>query len=110
MNRNESRESFRSITGFVYLKFGPRFLHVERPYCTNIHSKIGDWDKWIRKDGALHRNRDVIVPEVSRVFHAGDGGAHVNGFEQATFFDRIITTSASMAALEPLSGYVLQFR
>ena len=34
------------------------------------------------------KNRDVIVPEINRVKHAGGGGVHVTGWLQAKHFDK----------------------
>ena len=35
------------------------------------------WDHWIRENSAM-RSRNVIIPEVSRVFHAGVDGVFMN--------------------------------
>ena len=33
-------------------------------------------------------NKTSIIPEVSRTFHRGFGGFHVNGWEQVYYLDR----------------------
>ncbi|KAL7636772.1 UNVERIFIED_CONTAM: hypothetical protein RMT77_012526 [Armadillidium vulgare] len=48
-----------------------------------------DWDWWLGLT-FTKQNRHVIVPEVSRTFHAGSAGAHVTGWEQAFFYDQMI--------------------
>ena len=52
----------------------------------------GDWDKWMMRDISLRKGRDVVIPEVSRVFHDGGEGVHVTGFFQHIFYDNIVTT------------------
>ncbi|XP_063872291.1 protein O-linked-mannose beta-1,2-N-acetylglucosaminyltransferase 1-like isoform X2 [Scylla paramamosain] len=49
----------------------------------------GDWDLWLTRE-SLRKGRDVVSPEVSRTFHAGSSGVHVNGFEQELYFNRMI--------------------
>jgi len=51
-------------------------------------SQQAEWDKWFMKSKGASRGRDVIVPEVSRTFHDGGGGAHVSGYAQVTFYER----------------------
>ena len=50
---------------------------------------MGDWDWWLTWED-LRKGRDVVSPEVSRTFHAGSAGLHVNGFEQELYFNRMI--------------------
>lgn len=60
----------------------------------------GDWDKWILRHES--NSHDVIIPEVSRVYHEGSQGVHVSGFFQSTFYKRIITNQNRSAQLQDL--------
>ncbi|XP_050738807.1 protein O-linked-mannose beta-1,2-N-acetylglucosaminyltransferase 1-like [Eriocheir sinensis] len=66
----------------------------------------GDWDWWLMKAWA-QRNRDVVSPEVSRTFHAGNAGEHVDGFEQHLYYNRILTSTQPGTRLRDISGVVL---
>ncbi|KAK8405701.1 hypothetical protein O3P69_001896 [Scylla paramamosain] len=78
-----------------------------RQVITNwIPNGPGDWDWWLMKARA-QRGRDVVSPEVSRTFHAGNAGEHVDGFEQHLYYSRILTTSRPDIRLRDLPGVVL---
>ncbi|XP_050738809.1 protein O-linked-mannose beta-1,2-N-acetylglucosaminyltransferase 1-like isoform X2 [Eriocheir sinensis] len=51
--------------------------------------KKADWDWWLTWEDR-RKGRDVVSPEVSRTFHAGSAGVHVNGFEQELYFNRML--------------------
>ncbi|XP_047740581.1 protein O-linked-mannose beta-1,2-N-acetylglucosaminyltransferase 1 [Hyalella azteca] len=48
-----------------------------------------DWD-WRLHHPRLRRGRHALVPEVSRSFHSGSSGAHINGWSQALIFSNMI--------------------
>lgn len=52
------------------------------------------------------RGRDLASPEVSRTFHAGSAGAHVDGFEQQLYYGRMMMTSDPDVKLENLTRWV----
>ena len=41
-DQNQPSDPFRPITGFVYLQFGTRILHVERPYWCWCYNSVTD--------------------------------------------------------------------
>ncbi|XP_071515435.1 protein O-linked-mannose beta-1,2-N-acetylglucosaminyltransferase 1-like [Panulirus ornatus] len=67
----------------------------------------GDWDWWLMRAWA-QRGRDVASPEVSRTFHAGTAGAHVDGFEQHIYYNRIMTSRDPRTRLQNLTGVILE--
>ncbi|CAL4074783.1 unnamed protein product, partial [Meganyctiphanes norvegica] len=72
-----------------------------------VQGTVGDWD-WILMHENNRRGRDVVVPEVSRTFHAGAAGAHVDGFEQYLYFNRMITSQSPIYIL--LDNYLRNLR
>ncbi|XP_069960800.1 protein O-linked-mannose beta-1,2-N-acetylglucosaminyltransferase 1-like [Cherax quadricarinatus] len=69
----------------------------------------GDWDWYLMRAWA-QRGRDVVSPEVSRTFHAGNAGAHVDGFEQHLYYNRILTSHDPHTRLHNLSRSELIIR
>ncbi|XP_045618222.1 protein O-linked-mannose beta-1,2-N-acetylglucosaminyltransferase 1-like [Procambarus clarkii] len=67
----------------------------------------GDWDWWLMRAWA-QRGRDVVSPEVSRTFHAGNAGAHVDGFEQHLYYSRMLTSQVPHIVLQNLSSIILE--
>ncbi|XP_042885982.1 protein O-linked-mannose beta-1,2-N-acetylglucosaminyltransferase 1-like isoform X2 [Penaeus japonicus] len=67
---------------------------------------VGDWDYWLMH-ADQQRGRDVASPEVSRIYHAGSTGVHVDGFEQHLFFGRMVTTTSPEVRLENLTSILL---
>ncbi|XP_064111539.1 protein O-linked-mannose beta-1,2-N-acetylglucosaminyltransferase 1-like [Macrobrachium nipponense] len=70
-----------------------------------IPGEEGDWD-WYLMGASSQRGRDVVSPEVSRTLHAGSAGAHVDGFEQHLYYNRMISTSDPHARLANLEGII----
>ena len=64
-----------------------------------------DWALWLSRID-LRRNRDVIIPELSRVFHAGAAGIHVSGYEQVTYFDRITINQDPWVEIQDIDEFV----
>ena len=51
-----------------------------------------DWDIWMRGD-ENRKNRECIIPDVSRTFHFGSKGLNMNPFFQAIHFsNRLLNT------------------
>ncbi|XP_064105013.1 protein O-linked-mannose beta-1,2-N-acetylglucosaminyltransferase 1-like [Macrobrachium nipponense] len=61
----------------------------------------GDWDWWLHAQDSRH-GRDVLVPEISRTFHAGSAGAHVTGWAQESFFNHMIYNKDPLVKLRGL--------
>ncbi|XP_063600033.1 protein O-linked-mannose beta-1,2-N-acetylglucosaminyltransferase 1-like [Penaeus indicus] len=67
---------------------------------------VGDWDFWLMRADS-QRGRDLASPEVSRTFHAGSAGAHVDGFEQQLYYGRMMMTRDPDVRLENLTSILL---
>ncbi|XP_068220210.1 protein O-linked-mannose beta-1,2-N-acetylglucosaminyltransferase 1-like [Palaemon carinicauda] len=83
---------------------------VTRRYTEEVIQKwvpegVGDWDYWLAWED-LRRGRDVVFPEVSRTFHAGSSGVHVSGFEQETYFNRMIFNQQPDVKLNDITSVV----
>ncbi|XP_068225437.1 protein O-linked-mannose beta-1,2-N-acetylglucosaminyltransferase 1-like [Palaemon carinicauda] len=63
----------------------------------------GDWDWWLHAQDSRH-GRDVLVPEISRTFHAGSAGAHVTGWAQESFFNHMIYNKDPLVKLRDLQS------
>ncbi|XP_068220209.1 protein O-linked-mannose beta-1,2-N-acetylglucosaminyltransferase 1-like [Palaemon carinicauda] len=70
-----------------------------------IPGEEGDWD-WFLMGASSQRGRDVVSPEVSRTFHAGSAGAHVDGFEQHLYYNRMLTTTDPNIRLINITGVI----
>lgn len=46
-----------------------------------------DWDMWIRTQ-AVRRNRECLIPDVSRTFHFGSTGTNINSYFQKQYFSK----------------------
>ncbi|XP_042871593.1 protein O-linked-mannose beta-1,2-N-acetylglucosaminyltransferase 1-like [Penaeus japonicus] len=78
------------------VEFYPQFgWLVRRDWAEEIYEawipegETADWDWWLFKE-VPRKQRDTLVPEVSRVIHAGSSGAHVTGFTQEHFFNHMV--------------------
>ncbi|XP_018023034.1 protein O-linked-mannose beta-1,2-N-acetylglucosaminyltransferase 1-like [Hyalella azteca] len=60
-----------------------------------------DWD-WRLHAESVRRGRHALVPEVSRSFHSGSSGAHINGWSQALIFSNMIYNHDPEAKLQNL--------
>ncbi|ROT73077.1 putative protein O-linked-mannose beta-1,2-N-acetylglucosaminyltransferase 1-like [Penaeus vannamei] len=58
--------------------------------------KEHDWDVWLRST-EIRAGRECVVPDVSRTFHNGVAGAHVNGMlTQSQFAGHAVTADANV--------------
>ncbi|XP_037773426.1 protein O-linked-mannose beta-1,2-N-acetylglucosaminyltransferase 1-like [Penaeus monodon] len=58
--------------------------------------KEHDWDVWLRST-EMRAGRECVVPDVSRTFHNGVAGAHVNGIlTQSQFAGHGVTADANI--------------
>lgn len=46
-----------------------------------------DWDMWMR-DNEMRKNRECIIPDVSRTYHFGATGLNMNPFMQHHYFTK----------------------
>ena len=46
-----------------------------------------DWDMWMRLPGN-RKNRECIIPDISRTYHFGSKGLNVGSFMQNVYFKR----------------------
>ena len=46
-----------------------------------------DWDMWMRLN-EIRKNRECIVPEVSRTYHFGSSGINMNSYFQDVYFKK----------------------
>ncbi|XP_013404998.1 protein O-linked-mannose beta-1,2-N-acetylglucosaminyltransferase 1-like [Lingula anatina] len=49
--------------------------------------KLWDWDMWMRMPGQ-RKDRECIIPDVSRTFHFGSVGLNMNPYFQESYFSR----------------------
>ncbi|XP_027235709.2 protein O-linked-mannose beta-1,2-N-acetylglucosaminyltransferase 1 [Penaeus vannamei] len=63
--------------------------------------ETADWDWWLFKE-VPRKQRDTLVPEVSRVIHAGSSGAHVTGYAQENTFNHMVYNEDPYVTLENL--------
>eukprot|EP01147_Barroeca_monosierra_P009247 gene9247-1529_t len=49
--------------------------------------KLWDWDMWMRTDD-IRKDRECIIPDVSRTFHFGSSGLNVNDYFQQLYFEK----------------------
>eukprot|EP00055_Hartaetosiga_balthica_P010437 m.44457 g.44457 ORF g.44457 m.44457 type:complete len:716 (+) comp7171_c0_seq2:129-2276(+) len=48
--------------------------------------KLWDWDMWMRNN-AIRKERECIIPDISRTFHFGASGLNVNDYFQKLYFE-----------------------
>ncbi|XP_047474192.1 protein O-linked-mannose beta-1,2-N-acetylglucosaminyltransferase 1-like [Penaeus chinensis] len=65
--------------------------------------ETADWDWWLFKE-VPRKRRDTLVPEVSRVIHAGSSGAHVTGYVQEDFFNHMVYNEDPYVTLRNLEN------
>lgn len=46
-----------------------------------------DWDMWIRTQN-IRKNRECIIPDISRTFHFGSIGTNINSYFQKQYFSK----------------------
>lgn len=46
-----------------------------------------DWDMWIRTQ-SVRKNRECIIPDISRTFHFGSTGTNINSYFQKQYFSK----------------------
>lgn len=46
-----------------------------------------DWDMWIRTQ-SIRKNRECIIPDISRTFHFGSIGTNINSYFQNQYFSK----------------------
>ena len=51
----------------------------------------GDWDLWMRTP-SVRKGRECIIPDISRTFHFGKIGLHVNSYTSHDYNESLITT------------------
>ncbi|XP_063603783.1 protein O-linked-mannose beta-1,2-N-acetylglucosaminyltransferase 1-like [Penaeus indicus] len=68
---------------------------------TSHRQETADWDWWLFKE-VPRKQRDTLVPEVSRVIHAGSSGAHVTGYAQEGFFNHMFYNEDPYVTLRDL--------
>lgn len=46
-----------------------------------------DWDMWIRTQ-SVRKNRECLIPDISRTFHFGSTGTNINSYFQKQYFSK----------------------
>ncbi|XP_042862779.1 protein O-linked-mannose beta-1,2-N-acetylglucosaminyltransferase 1-like [Penaeus japonicus] len=69
-------------------------------------SELKDWDWWLALP-SQRQWKDTIVPEVSRTFHAGAAGAHVDGYLQEHVYNSILLNEDPHVRLKNLEDLTL---
>ncbi|XP_019858766.1 PREDICTED: protein O-linked-mannose beta-1,2-N-acetylglucosaminyltransferase 1-like [Amphimedon queenslandica] len=49
--------------------------------------KLWDWDMWMRTD-FIRKDRECVIPDVSRTYHFGASGLNMNPYFQTTYFQK----------------------
>ncbi|XP_012936070.1 protein O-linked-mannose beta-1,2-N-acetylglucosaminyltransferase 1 [Aplysia californica] len=49
--------------------------------------KQWDWDMWMRS-GAIRKNRECVIPDISRTYHFGSKGLNMNPYFQEVYFKK----------------------
>lgn len=49
--------------------------------------KLWDWDMWMRLD-VIRKNRECIIPDISRTYHFGSSGLNMNPYFQDHYFSK----------------------
>ena len=49
--------------------------------------QLWDWDMWMRLP-SVRKDRECIIPDVSRTYHFGSQGLHMNTFFQELYFKK----------------------
>ncbi|XP_065904729.1 protein O-linked-mannose beta-1,2-N-acetylglucosaminyltransferase 1-like isoform X2 [Dysidea avara] len=63
--------------------------------------KLWDWDMWMRMDG-VRKERECIIPDVSRTYHFGNSGTNVNPYFQEVYFKRHKLNTQPMVELKDI--------
>ena len=58
-----------------------------------------DWDMWMRLPGN-RKNRECIIPDISRTYHFGAKGLNVGSFMQNIYFKRHALNNATNVKLD----------
>lgn len=61
--------------------------------------KLWDWDMWMRVDG-IRKERECIIPDVSRTYHFGLSGTNMNPYFQEAYFSKHRLNTQSMVQLK----------
>ncbi|PVD23743.1 hypothetical protein C0Q70_17016 [Pomacea canaliculata] len=60
----------------------------ESLYCVSAwNDQLWDWDMWMRT-GYIRKERECIIPDVSRTFHFGSKGLNMNPYFQDLYFKK----------------------
>ena len=49
--------------------------------------KMWDWDLWMRQP-SIRKNRECVIPDISRTFHFGSTGINMNSYFHHLYFDK----------------------
>eukprot|EP00126_Sphaerothecum_destruens_P007297 Sdes_comp19788_c0_seq1m11876 len=67
-----------------------------------------DWDMWMRMP-QIRKQRECIIPDVSRTFHFGASGLNVNYYFQEAYFNSRLISNNSNASLHGVDRMVLPY-
>lgn len=67
--------------------------------------KMWDWDMWMRLP-EIRKNRECVVPEISRTFHFGASGINMNSFFQDSYFKSHAFNTVSDAKLIDIDNVI----
>ena len=60
-----------------------------------------DWDMWMRLN-EIRRDRECVVPDVSRTFHFGSSGLNMNSYFQDVYFKKHAFSTAKHVELRDI--------
>lgn len=75
------------ITGFSSHLFSQLLKNMLLMFKICCHWQLWDWDMWMRT-GYIRKERECIIPDVSRTFHFGSKGLNMNPYFQDLYFKK----------------------
>lgn len=65
--------------------------------------KLWDWDMWMRTD-AIRKDRECVIPDVSRTYHFGASGLNMNPYFQEHYFKKHTLNSVPDVVLRDIDS------
>lgn len=69
-----------------------------------FHVQQWDWDMWMRMN-SVRKDRECIVPDVSRTYHFGSRGVNMNSYFQEVYFKKHTLNTVRHVKLKDVDRY-----
>ena len=63
-----------------------------------------DWDMWMRSN-MIRKNRECIIPDISRTYHFGSKGLNMNPYFQEVYFQKHSFVNTGNIKLKDVERY-----